>query len=196
MNKFFVAFALVVSSLAFSAEWTIDTEHSSADFSVSHLIVTTATGTLGPVTGKVELNDADFSKTQVSAAIDVKGLSTRNQKRDEHILSNEFFDADKYPSISFTGTKFEKLGKDKVKISGNLTIKDVTKSVTVLGNLSPVVDNPLTKGKMRAFTGTTTLSRSQFNVGTVSPKIVGDEVKVTLNVELHEASSAAAPAAK
>jgi polyisoprenoid-binding protein YceI len=145
MKPVFVASLLSLSvvgagSLAHAGEWAIDSSHSAAHFSVRHMMVSDVRGTFEKVTGTVNLDDKEPSKSEVDVKIDVASLETRDDKRDEHLKSPDFFDAANHPQITFKSTQIKKAGKDKYKVTGDLTMKGVTKPVTldVVGPSQPV----------------------------------------------------------
>jgi polyisoprenoid-binding protein YceI len=165
-------------------------------------MVSTVNGTLGAVTGKVELDDKDVTKSSIEASIDVKGIDTKNQKRDDHLRSKEFFEVEKFPTFSFKSTKIEKgAAEGKLKIMGDLTMHGVTKPVTLDAELSAEVPNPFTKTPTRAVSATTQVSRKDFGLTWQVPManngvVVSDEVKISLDVEItKKEAAAAAPAA-
>lgn len=204
MNKLILVVALTVSSLALAGTpWKIDSAHAAANFAVKHLAVSTVNGTLGEVTGMVDLDEKDLAKSKVTVSIDVKGINTKQQKRDDHLRSKDFFEVEKFPTITFTSTKIEKGAGDKVKVTGDLKIKDVTKSVTLDGELSAAVKNPFSGVEVRGFSGATTINRKDFgltwNVALEAGGVlVGDEVKISVEAELNKEGPAAkaAPAKK
>lgn len=200
MKKIILAAALTVSSFAFASSWDIDSAHAAANFAVKHLAISTVNGTLGAVTGKVELDDKDVTKSKIEASIDVKGINTKEPKRDDHLRSKDFFEVEKFPNITFKSTKIEKGEGNKLKVTGDLTIKGVTKPVTLDGELTPEVANPFSKAKTRGFSGTTSINRKDFgltwNVALETGGVlVGDDVKINVEAELIK-KEAAAPAKK
>jgi polyisoprenoid-binding protein YceI len=204
MKKLILSAALTLSSFAFASTWEIDTAHASANFAVKHLAVSTVNGTLGDVTGKVELDDKDVTKSKIEASIDVKGINTKQAKRDDHLRSKDFFEVEKFPAITFKSTKIEKGEGNKLKVTGDLKIKDVTKSVVLDGELAPEVANPFSKAKTRGFSGTATINRKDFGLTwnmalETGGVLVGDDVKVSIEAEVvkkEAAAPAAAPAKK
>lgn len=205
MNKLILTAALVISSIASASDWTIDSAHAAANFAVKHLTVSTVNGTLGQVTGTVKLDDKDASKSTFDIKIDVKGLNTKEPKRDDHLRSADFFDAEKFPTITFVSKKadpkqsFVKIEGNKATITGVLTIKGVSKDVTLVGEITPEVANPFSKAKTRGFSGTTTINRKDYGLTwnmalEAGGVLVGDEVKVGVEAEL-VAAAPAAPAA-
>ncbi|MBL8914403.1 MAG: polyisoprenoid-binding protein [Archangium sp.] len=200
MKKLILTAALTASSFAFAGTpWKIDTAHAGANFAVKHLAVSTVKGTLGAVTGTVDLDDNDVTKSKVTVSIDVKGLNTMVQKRDDHLRSKDFLEADTYPAITFTSTKIEKGEGNKVKVTGDLKIKTTTKSVVIDGELTPEVKNPFSSIPTRGFSGSTSINRKDFgltwNVALETGGVlVGDDVKITVEAELNKDVPAPAPA--
>jgi polyisoprenoid-binding protein YceI len=173
-----------------ATEWKIDSAHSSVGFDVSHLGVTTVHGNFTKTEGTVSWDDANVAKSTVKATIDVNSLDTGNAARDGHTKSDAFFDAAKFPTITFESTGVQASGKD-LKVTGNLTLKGVTKPVTLqVTNISPVVANPMKKGAfVRGLTATTTISRKNFGIAwsgaaAAVDGAIGDEIKVTIELEL------------
>ncbi|MCC6334643.1 MAG: polyisoprenoid-binding protein [Myxococcales bacterium] len=200
MKKLLVCAVLLASPFAFASTWDIDAAHASGNFSVRHMMVSNVKGTLGKVTGKVELDDADITKSKVEVSIDVKGINTREQKRDDHLRSKDFFDVEKFPAITFKSTKIEKAG-DKLKVTGDLTIRGATKPVVLDVTLTPEVKNPFSKATTRGVTGTAKLNRKDFgltwNVALEAGGVlVGDDVEISVEAELVKQEAPAAPAAK
>ena len=112
-----------------AASYSIDSAHSSAGFAVKHLMVSTARGQFDRVTGRVEIDDADLTRSRIDVTIEAASVNTRNAKRDEHLRSTDFFDEATYPLITFKSSYFE-IANGKLLASGNLTIQRVTRPVT------------------------------------------------------------------
>jgi polyisoprenoid-binding protein YceI len=190
------AVALVAGGAQAATRYEIDPAHSRATFSIRHMMVTNVRGELGGVTGEVMLDDKDPSKSVVKATIDVKTLTTGVDKRDAHLKSDAFFDVEKFPTMTFESTKVSKGDKKGTwKVDGNLTMHGVTKPVTLnVEELSEPVKNPMGGAMERGAAASTTLSRKDFGMtygltgaaekGAVV--VVGDEVKVNLDVEMVE----------
>lgn len=187
-----VAFALLVlPKLALATPYEIDPAHSAAQFSVRHLAVSTVRGEFGKVTGTLQLDDKDVTKSTVEALIDVASITTRNDKRDEHLKSPDFFDIAKYPAITFKSKKVTRDGADKLKVAGDLSLHGVTKEVvlSVDGPAKPLKD-PWGNTKSGA-TATTKISRRDFGLTwnkalDTGGVVVGDEVSITIDVELQQ----------
>ncbi len=193
ISRFLVAAAAALLSLpavAAPTAWTIDTAHSTAGFTVKHLAVSKVHGELGPVTGTVNFDKADPSKSTVEASIDVTNLSTQNEKRDGHLKSPDFFDAAKFPTATFKSTSVTKAGEGHWTVVGNLTLHGVTKPVT-LDVEGPAAEqpHPMMKGTtVSAFSATGKINRKDFSVGTgnfAGDAIVSDEVQIQLDVEVN-----------
>jgi polyisoprenoid-binding protein YceI len=174
---------------AFAEEWQIDRAHSAAQFSVRHLMVSTVRGHFGKLTGTIRYDPANLSKAVVGAEVDVSTIDTREPKRDAHLKSADFFDVEKFPTMTFKSTKVEPAGQGKVKMTGDLTIRGVTKSVVfdVEGPSPPIKD---TRGGVRTgASATTKINRKDFGVSynrvlEAGGVVVGDEVTITIDVEL------------
>jgi polyisoprenoid-binding protein YceI len=168
--------------------WTIDTNHSAAQFAVRHMLVSTVRGNLGPVKGTVRWDGKNVSTAQVETTIDVAGLDTRVQKRDDHLRSGDFFDAANHPTITFKSKRVEPAGEGRFKLVGDLTIRGNTHEVAldVEGPTPPVKQK---NGYRSGATATGKISRKQFGllysaVMETGGAVVGDEVQMTIDVEL------------
>jgi polyisoprenoid-binding protein YceI len=189
-----VVLSAVLPSLALASSWNIDPAHSSSGFTVRHLVVSKVRGTFGKTTGTVALDDKDVTKSSVEATIDVTSISTGIADRDSHLESPDFFDAAKYPTITFKSTKVERAGKDKLKVTGNLTMKDVTKPVVLHVEGPSVAVTGMQGEQRRGASATTKVSRKEFGLTwskTVEAgPVVGDEVDIQLDLELVKAEAA------
>jgi polyisoprenoid-binding protein YceI len=199
MKKMILVGVMAVSSMVFASNWEIDASHAFANFAVKHMMLSTVNGSLGEVTGKVDLNEKDLTKTTFEATVDVKGINTRSTKRDDHLRSKDFFDAEKFPTISFKSTKVEKVSETKMKITGDLKIKDITKPVTLDAEITAEMVNPMNKMPTRGFSATGVVNRKEFGLGSDMPgAMIGEEIKVMIDGEFAKkdaAKPAAAPAA-
>ena len=137
-------FALVFSAAAFAqtSNWQIDPAHSSAQFAVKHMMVSTVRGTFSKVSGSAQFDPAKPAATQLDATIDVSTVNTGNDSRDKDLRSPNFFDVDKFPAMTFKAKRVESAGSGKLKIIGDLTIHGVTKEVSldVDGPSAPIND--------------------------------------------------------
>ncbi len=186
-----LAFALALAPAAALAEtttWSIDPAHSQAMFTVRHMAISNVKGQFQKTTGTVVIDEADVTRSTVEASIDVNSLDTRVEQRDGHLKSPEFFDAAKYPAITFKSTKVEKAGEGKLKVTGNLTIKGTTKPVVleVEGPSAPVKDPG--GNVRRGLTATTTINRFDYglewNKLVEAGPVVGKDIKIEIEAEL------------
>src|SRR5450432_3177751 len=159
LNRFALAAALAVFSTlpaaAATSTWQLDPAHSAAQFSVRHFAISTVRGAFSSVKGTVIFDDKDVTKASVDVTIDVSTVDTREPKRDQDLKSDHFFDVDNFPTMTFKSTKVESAGADKLKITGDLTIRGVTKSV-VLDVDGPTAAIKDTYGNQRAAVSATT----------------------------------------
>jgi polyisoprenoid-binding protein YceI len=177
--------------------YSIDPAHSAADFKVKHMMISNVQGEFSNVKGLIIYDPAHLEAAKVDATVDVTTLNTRDADRDKHLKSPDFFDAAKFPSMTFQSTKFVQ-ANGKTQVQGNLTLHGVTKPVVLdLDGPSPEVKDPWGNFR-RGVTATTTLRRQDF--GLVWNKnldgggvLIGDDVTVTLNIEgVRKAASATA----
>lgn len=184
-----LAAVMTLPASAGTTTFQIDPRHSAAEFAVTHLMISTVRGEFHGVNGTVILDDKDPSKSVVNVTIDAASVDTREPDRDKHLKSPDFFDVAKYPTITFKSTKVEPAGPGKLKVLGDLTIRGVTRQVTldVTTPKAPIKDP---WGLQRsAVYGTTKINRQDFGVkwnaaldaGGVA---VSDDVNITLDVEM------------
>jgi polyisoprenoid-binding protein YceI len=175
--------------LAPAETWTIDPAHSSAQFAVRHMMISTVRGDFSKLTGKVEYDPAKPGATKIDATIDVASIDTRVAARDNHLRSADFFDVAKYPTMSFVSSSVEPAGAGKLKVIGDLTLHGTTKQVVLdVDAPSGVVKNQ--QGLKMGATATTKLSRKDFGltwnqVLEAGGVAVSDEVNITLDLELN-----------
>ncbi len=185
---------MALPSLATATSWSIDADHSNVGFSVSHLMVSHVKGNFNKYSGVVDINDQDITKSTVDVTIDAGSINTNVQKRDEHLRSAEFFDAAKYPALTFVSKKWTRTSKGAMKVTGDLTIHGVTKSVVLsVAPFSKESKDPW--GNIRRGTSaSTTINRKDYGLvwnkaletGGVA---VGEEVNILLDVELVKAQA-------
>ena len=168
-------------------EWRIDGSHSAANFSVRHNVVSTVRGQLGPITGKVEYDGKDVRSVKADVSIDMNGINTQNQRRDNHLRGTDFFDVANHPAMTFKSKRVEPVSEGKFKLVGDLTIRGNTKEVVLdVEGPSPFMKSQ--RGVLTGATATTKISRKEFGVlwnnMIESMPVVGDEVTVTIDLEL------------
>jgi polyisoprenoid-binding protein YceI len=175
---------LALPGIALAADaWNIDSAHTQTAFSVKHLMISTVRGDFDKTSGKVMLDEADITRSTVEASIDVASISTRDEKRDGHLKSPDFFDVAKFPTITFKSTKVEKAG-DGLKVTGDLTMHGVTKPVVLdVAGPSKEVKDPYGLSR-RGLSATTKLNRKDFGVSYGPDAIVSELVTITIDAEL------------
>jgi len=178
-----IALALSAAATAQGGTWQVDPNHSSAQFSVKHLGVSTVRGAFTRVTGSAQYDTADGSKDSVDITIDASSVDTRVEMRDNDLRSPNFLDVQKYPNITFKSKQVKSSGTDKLQIVGDLTIHGVTKEVTldVDGPSAPIKD-PWGNQRIGA-SASTKINRKDFGVNG-APGVVGDDINITIDTEL------------
>jgi polyisoprenoid-binding protein YceI len=180
---------------AATSTWQLDPAHSAAQFSVKHLAISTVRGGFSGVRGTVVFDDKDVSKSSVDVTIDVNTVDTREPNRDKDLKSDHFFDVAHYPTMTFKSTKVEQAEPGKLKVTGNLTIRGVTKEVVldVEGPTAPVKDP---WGNQRAAVNATTkINRQDFGVKWNATMdnggvVVGDDVTINIDAEMIQKGAA------
>ena len=170
-----------------TATWQIDPAHSRAEFAVKHLVVSTVKGRFKDLEGRLHIDEQRPERSWVEARIDVASVDTGIAQRDEHLRSDDFFNAGSHPYITFKSTKAERVGEHEWKIAGDLTIRDITREV-VLDTRFEGQSSGFNGAAVAAFSAETSLSRKDFGLkynavldsGTI---VVGDRIKISLNVE-------------
>jgi polyisoprenoid-binding protein YceI len=176
-----LASAAVLSAQA--ETYTIDSVHSSAGFTLRH-IVSKFTSSFTKVSGTIQYDAAKPEASVVDATVSIDSVATANEKRDAHIKSPDFFDASKFPTATFKSTSWKKTGDDTFDVTGNLTLKDVTKEVTFKTTL--VGSGPGMGGAtLTGWEATTTIKKSDFGLGgpAMLGKALGDDVTLNISVE-------------
>jgi polyisoprenoid-binding protein YceI len=169
------------------ATWNLDPAHSTADFTVRHMMVTNVRGSFGAVHGTIEFDPDNPENASVEGKIEAASINTGTEDRDNHLRSGDFFDVENYPHITFSSTEVEPTGDNTAKVTGDLTIRDVTNPVTLDVTFLGQGDSPF--GDTRAgFEATGKINRKDFDLtwnqalesGGV---LVGDEVKISLDIQ-------------
>ncbi|MCX7565141.1 YceI family protein [Sulfitobacter sp. F26169L] len=175
------------ASVAMAADkYVLDSSHSQVLFSYNHLGFSTTYGMFGGFEGEIMLDQEDPAKSSVSVSMPTKSMFTGWEERDSHFMSDDFFGADDDDMITFTSTGIEMTGDTTAKITGDLTMNDVTKSVVLDAKLNQAQMHPMAGKEWAGFNATTTLLRSDFNVDKFAPHI-GDEVNVMISLEAMKA---------
>jgi polyisoprenoid-binding protein YceI len=180
---------MALEAAAAATTWQIDPAHTAAQFAVKHLMISTVRGEFKGVTGTVNWDDADITKCTIDVTIDTKTVTTGEEKRDQHLKSPDFFDVEKFPTMTFKSKKVESAGAGKLKVTGDLTIHGVSKEVVLsVEGPTPAVKDPWGNTRV-AISATTQVNRQDFGVkwnanmdgGGV---VVGDTVNITIDLEM------------
>lgn len=169
-------------------KWGLDRSHSYVNFSVAHMVIAEVTGTFADFDVAVESGKDDFTDAKINVAIKAKSITTGSDGRDKHLRSADFFNADKDSVVSFKSTKIEKSADGKYKITGDLTMRGVTKSVVLEAVYKGKAKNPWGK-TIAAFKGTTSVNRLEYGLNwnkalEAGGVLVGENVEITIAVEL------------
>ena len=178
-----LAAALSLPAAAANSTWQIDPAHSSAQFAVKHLMISTVRGAFTSVKGSLQFDDKDVTKSTVDVTIDVNSVDTRVPDRDKDLKSDHFFDADHFPTITFKSKRVEQVSPGKLKVTGDLTIHGITKEAVldVDGPTAPVKDP---WGNQRiGVSASSKIIRQDFGI-TYGPGMIGDEISITIDAEL------------
>jgi polyisoprenoid-binding protein YceI len=176
-------------------QWQIDPAHSAAHFSVRHLMISNVRGEFSKLSGSVLLNPTDLTRSSVEVALETASINTREPQRDEHLRSADFFDVANHPTMTFRSKQIAPAGPDHFNVTGDLTIRGVTKEVTFdVEGPTPAVKDPW--GNVRAgVTANMKINRKDFGLGWNAlleggGVVVGDEVSITIEAELTQKASA------
>jgi polyisoprenoid-binding protein YceI len=188
MKKTLITLFTAVALLAFKpiadGTWTVDSAHSKLGFSITHMMVSDVDGTFKNFTATITSSKDDFSDAVVELSADVNSVSTDNEARDKHIKNPDFFDVAKYPKMTFKSTSFKKTGDKTYKVTGDLTLKGVTKSVVLDATFRGVYTSQQTKKPVAGFKVSGTIKRKDFGIGANFPTAaLSDEVVLTANTE-------------
>lgn len=185
MKRPLIAAALaLVSTVAFAAPLTykIDANHTDVVASWSHFGFSNPIAHFGKVDGNITYDPANVGASRVEVTIPLSGLNSHVPDFDDHLRSGDFFDAEKFPDITFKSTSVKAAGKGKLKVTGDLTIKGTTRPVVLNVTINKIAVQPMAKREAAGFSATTTIKRSDFGVGLYAPN-VSDEVKLSITTE-------------
>jgi polyisoprenoid-binding protein YceI len=191
--KRFISLVLSITLMAplnaLAATYTLDPSHTTIGFKVKHLMIANVKGSFEKFKGTVNIDEKDIARSKVNVTVEVTSINTNIVKRDEHLRSGDFFDVAKYPVMIFESTKVERAGADKLKVTGDLTIKGVTKQVVLaVEGPSGEIKSPQGVAK-RGASATAAINRQDFGVSwnrklDAGGVLVGDEVQISIDAEL------------
>lgn len=187
MKKFILLGAAILTLSAFdtiNSTWKSDAPHSQLGFTVTHLGINDVSGTFNDFQTTIVSKKPDFSDAQIQLTANTSSIDTRVDARDNHLKSADFFDAEKYPTITYNSTSIKKLSKNQYSLTGNLSLHGVTKPVTTQLVYKGTTINPMSKKQTVAFQITGTIRRSDFGIGEKFPEaVISDKVTIKADGE-------------
>jgi polyisoprenoid-binding protein YceI len=184
----FAALFLLFTAVSAQTKWDVDKAHSKVGFSVTHMVISEVDGFFNDFQGDITTTGDDFSTAKINFTIDVNSITTDNQQRDTHLKSDDFFNAAKFPKITFVGKSLKKVGDNKYKLTGDFTIRDVTKEITLDVTMNGIVKDPW--GLTRAgFKIRGEINRFDYNLKwnkmlEAGGLVVSKDVELVINLEL------------
>lgn len=172
--------------------WNLDPAHSVAEFKVRHMMISNVKGTFSKVTGVLIHDESDVTKSHIESSIEVGSIETRDAQRDGHLKSEDFFHAEKFPTLTFKSTNIKKVGDGELSVEGELTIRGVTRKVAfAVEGPTPPAKDPWGNTRI-AVSATTKINRKDFGLTwnaalETGGILVGDEVTITLDVQFVKA---------
>ncbi|WP_337018562.1 YceI family protein [Oceanobacillus massiliensis] len=171
--------------------WKVDQVHSEVGFSVKHMMISKAKGTFDKFDAVVEANPEDLTDAKIEVTIDTASINTRNEDRDNHLRSGDFFDSETYPNMVFVASDIKKKSADEYEVNGDLTIKDTTKPITLDVTFEGQSKDPMGGNTVAGFSGKTAINRKEFGLTwnaavETGGVLVGEEVKINFELELHK----------
>lgn len=175
------------------SKWTVDPAHSSIDFSVRHMMISRVRGTFHNFEASIQADPNDLTSADIEFRIDAASVDTRTGDRDNHLRSADFFNVEKYPTITFKPTQIVKKGEAEYDVTGDLTIRDVTRSETFAVTFEGQTKDPASGVEKVGFSGEGEINRSDYGLTYNAPLetggvLIGDEVKISLHIEAAKAS--------
>ena len=179
-------------------KWILDSTHSELGFKIKHLMITNVSGAFKNFSAEVETEGEDFSGAQINLSADIASISTNNEQRDAHLRAPDFFDVDIYPSLTFHSTQIEKINSEEFKISGDLTLKGITKPVKLNVEYSGLTKDPW-GGERAGFVVTGKINRSDWGLNfnavlETGGMVLSEEVKIYSELQLVKQTVPAAAA--
>lgn len=178
---------MTASPVAQRTTWKLDTSNTSVEFSVKKFMVTNVKGRFAQFSGTISVDENSPEQSSVDVSIDVASVDTRDEKRDAHLKSADFFDVETYPAITFQSTRVERVGDEQFRVFGNLTIRDTTREVVLDTTFHGIGDTPWNT-QVAAFSAETTVNRREYGLVWNMPLekggvLVGDTIKISLEIQ-------------
>jgi polyisoprenoid-binding protein YceI len=180
--------AIAIQPAVAQSAWSIDPAHSAAQFQVRHMMISNVRGEFGKMSGTVSFDGKNYATVRAEATVEVDSINTREPKRDTHLRSADFFDAAKFPSITFKSTRVETISGNKFNLVGDLTMRGITREITLNVEAAPIIKGMNGEPRMGA-QATARLNRQDYGIKwnrslDAGGVVVGDEVQITLDLEL------------
>lgn len=174
------------------SKWAVDASHSSIDFSIRHMMIAKVKGTFHAFEAQIDADPTDLTTAEVFFNVDLGSIDTRNQDRDNHLRSADFFDVETYPSVTFTSTSFTKTGEGEYTVTGDLSLHGVTRPETFTVVFEGAGKDPWGNEKV-GFSAHGTINRSDYGLTynaalETGGVLIGDEIKVSLEIEAMKAA--------
>lgn len=174
------------------SKWNVDVTHTNVGFKIKHMMVSKVRGNFSDMEGTIEGDPRELENTKINFRVGIDSISTNNEDRDNHLRSADFFEAEKYPNMTFESTNIKKVGDNQYELTGNLTIKDVTKETTFDVEYLGEGTNPWGV-EVVGFEASTTISRKEFGLTwnqalETGGVLVGDDVKIQIDLQVNPAS--------
>ena len=189
MKKLAAITMIAITALLFAfktnenATWSLDKAHAKLGFTITHLMVSDVEGWFKTFDAKITSTKEDFSDAVVELTADVNSINTDNEQRDKHLKSADFFDVAKYSTLTFKSKTFKKISDKEYKVTGDLTMHGITKTVELIA-ICRIGTNPMSKKSVAGFKITGTIKRTDFNIGASMPSaMISDEVAIIANAE-------------
>lgn len=172
------------------AVWNVDSSHSTLEFSVKHMMISKVKGAFTDFDATVEADPTDLTDAKIEFTVNLNSIDTRNEDRDNHLRSNDFFDIENHPKMTFVATDIKKKSGDEYDVTGDLSIRGVTKPVTFELEMEGVHKDPW-GNEVAGFSGSTKINRKDFGLVwntalETGGVLVGEEVKINIEIEAHK----------
>lgn len=186
MKKFLFSVVLTGAfGIMQAAPYAIDASHSSVNFKIGHMVVSSVDGNFNTFDGSVDIDSKSKTLKSIEGSIDVASINTRSEKRDAHLKAAEYFDAEKFPKGTLKSVKITK-GKSGLKVEADLTLKGITKRVVLNGDLKGPATNPHTQKEVYGLTLQGEINRKDFNIAKdTSSATMGEQVEISISLELN-----------
>lgn len=173
------------------AKWKVDTVHSEVGFSVRHMMISTVKGQFTEFDGNFELDPQDLTDASIDFTIEANSIDTGMSGRDDHLRSDDFFDVENHPKLTFTATKIKQTSKDKYDMTGDFTIRGTTKPITFEVEFEGLAKDPMSGEEAAGFTAKTKINRKEFGLTwnaavETGGVVVSDDVKINLEIQLRK----------